>query len=140
MSHAWRFKPEADEYNVGEVRSCSGIDRFQTFHGRGAETQSSRGCEFRQVGQKTWLICGPWGLDLGTPALRSLVMFLKVGRVRSVHLDEVEADDVVSLCGDWSSVMGDVLQALQKFALTLRKHKRRLMSHDSVEVDAGTDW
>lgn len=49
-------------------------------------------------------------------------MFLKVIRVRSVHLDEVEADGVVSLCGDWSSVMGDVLQTLQKFALTSRKH------------------
>lgn len=49
-------------------------------------------------------------------------MFLKVSCGRSVHLDEVEADGVVSLCGDWSSVIGDVLQALQNFALTSRKH------------------
>lgn len=40
----------------------------------------------------------------------------------SVHLDEVEADGVVSLSRDWSSVMGDDLQALQKLALTSRKH------------------
>lgn len=58
----------------------------------------------------------------GLNRLRSLNTFLKVSRGWSVHLDEVEANGVVSLSGDWSSVMGDDLQALQKLALTSRKH------------------
>lgn len=37
------------------------------------------------------------------------------------HLEQVEADGLVALCADWSSVVRDQVQTLQEFALTSRQ-------------------